>query len=41
MYGGDFFTMPRSEWTGDPLHEAPFDVNRGRGLFEAANAESD
>ncbi|HLM16995.1 MAG TPA: hypothetical protein VK549_04170 [Acidimicrobiia bacterium] len=39
VYGGDFFTMPRAEWTGDPLREGPFDVERVRALFEAANAE--
>jgi predicted metal-dependent enzyme (double-stranded beta helix superfamily) len=39
VYGGDFFTTPRSEWTGDPLREGPFRVDRVLDLFEAANAE--
>ena len=39
VYGGDFFTMPRSEWTGSPLREGAFDVQRVLDLFEASNAE--
>jgi predicted metal-dependent enzyme (double-stranded beta helix superfamily) len=39
VYGGDFFTTQRSEWTGAPLREGPFDIDRVRSLFEAANAE--
>jgi len=39
VYGGDFFTMPRSEWTGNPLREGAFDVQRVLDLFEASNAE--
>jgi len=38
VYGGDFFTMPRSEWTGNPLREGAFDVQRVLDLFEASNA---
>jgi predicted metal-dependent enzyme (double-stranded beta helix superfamily) len=39
VYGGDFFATPRSEWTGEPLREGPFDVDRVLSLFETANAE--
>jgi predicted metal-dependent enzyme (double-stranded beta helix superfamily) len=38
VYGGDFFSVPRSEWTGDPLREGPYDVDRVLALFDAANA---
>jgi predicted metal-dependent enzyme (double-stranded beta helix superfamily) len=38
VYGGDFFTTPRSEWMGDPLEEEPYDVERTLARFEAANA---
>jgi predicted metal-dependent enzyme (double-stranded beta helix superfamily) len=38
VYGGDFFTQPRSEWSGDPYEEEPFDVDRLLEHFEAANA---
>ena len=37
VYGGDFFATARSEWTGDPLREQPYDVNRVLATFEAAN----
>jgi predicted metal-dependent enzyme (double-stranded beta helix superfamily) len=39
VYGGDFFTQPRSEWTGEPPREGPYDVERVRALFDAANTE--
>ena len=39
VYGGDFFATPRSEWTGEPPREHPFDVGRVLSLFEKANAE--
>ncbi|MEY2430654.1 MAG: hypothetical protein QOC92_379 [Acidimicrobiaceae bacterium] len=39
VYGGDFFTTPRSEWMGDPLEEEPYNVERTLARFEAANAE--
>jgi predicted metal-dependent enzyme (double-stranded beta helix superfamily) len=39
VYGGDFFATPRSEWTGEPRREHPFDVERVLSLFEASNAE--
>jgi predicted metal-dependent enzyme (double-stranded beta helix superfamily) len=37
VYGGDFFTTPRSEWTGEPFVEEPYDVERTLARFEAAN----
>jgi len=37
VYGGDFFATPRSEWTGTPLQEHPYDVDRVLAVFEAAN----
>lgn len=33
VYGGDFFTAPRSEWEGDPLRERPSSGERTRELF--------
>jgi len=38
VYGGDFFTQPRSEWRGVPYVEEPYDVERTLAHFEAANA---
>jgi predicted metal-dependent enzyme (double-stranded beta helix superfamily) len=37
VYGGNFFTMQRSEWRGEPYEEHPYDVNRTLAYFEAAN----
>jgi predicted metal-dependent enzyme (double-stranded beta helix superfamily) len=37
VYGGDFFATPRSEWRGEPPTEEPFDVDRLRETFAAAN----
>ncbi len=37
VYGGDFFSIPRSEWHGSPPAEEPYDVERTLALFEAAN----
>jgi predicted metal-dependent enzyme (double-stranded beta helix superfamily) len=37
VYGGDFFTRPRSEWRGDPLTEEPHDVDRLLATFAEAN----
>jgi predicted metal-dependent enzyme (double-stranded beta helix superfamily) len=37
VYGGDFFTKPRSEWRGDPLEEQPHDVGRLLATFAEAN----
>jgi predicted metal-dependent enzyme (double-stranded beta helix superfamily) len=38
IYGGDFFTTARSEWTGTPYEEQPYDVQRTLAYFEEANA---
>jgi predicted metal-dependent enzyme (double-stranded beta helix superfamily) len=38
VYGGNFFTKPRSEWWGDPPTEHPFDVERVKAMFDEANA---
>ena len=40
VYGGDFFTQPRSEFDPETLEEIPYDVERTLALFEAANAEA-
>jgi predicted metal-dependent enzyme (double-stranded beta helix superfamily) len=40
IYGGDFFTQPRSEWSGVPYEEQPYDVERTLAHFEAANVEA-
>ena len=37
IYGGDFFATARSEWTGPPWLEQPYDVERVLAYFEAAN----
>jgi predicted metal-dependent enzyme (double-stranded beta helix superfamily) len=37
VYGGDFFATPRSEWSGTPYTEQPYDVERTLAYFEAAN----
>jgi predicted metal-dependent enzyme (double-stranded beta helix superfamily) len=38
VYGGDFFTGDRSEWTFDTFEERPRDLDGTRRLFEEANA---
>ena len=38
IYGGDFFSVERSEWTGDTLEERPFDIAHARSAFVEANA---
>lgn len=38
VYGGDFFRPGRSEWDAETLREGPYDADRTRALFEAANA---
>jgi len=38
VYGGDFFTMPRSEWDPETLTEGPYDVPKNLQLFKDANA---
>jgi predicted metal-dependent enzyme (double-stranded beta helix superfamily) len=37
VYGGDFFAMPRSEWTADTLEERPYDMERALRTFADAN----
>ena len=37
VYGGDFFDTARSQWSGEPLREQPYDVERVLAVFEAAN----
>ena len=38
VYGGDFFTQPRSEWDPDTFEERPFDVTGALRHFEEQNA---
>ena len=40
IYGGDFFTIERSEWDAETHVEAPYDVAATLANFEAANAEA-
>ncbi len=37
VYGGDFFSAPRSEWDPERLVEQPGDVQRTLQLFEESN----
>lgn len=38
VYGGDFFTVERSEWDVDTHEERPFDMERTRRRFDDADA---
>jgi predicted metal-dependent enzyme (double-stranded beta helix superfamily) len=38
VYGGDFFSVERSEWDPETYEERPRDFERTRQLFEEANA---
>ena len=38
VYGGDFFSVDRSEWDFETYQEHPRDFERTRRLFEEANA---
>ena len=38
VYGGDFFSVPRSEWEFETYEERPRDFERTRRLFEEANS---
>jgi predicted metal-dependent enzyme (double-stranded beta helix superfamily) len=40
IYGGDFFSMERSEWDPETLEERPYDVAATLRFFEEANAEA-
>jgi predicted metal-dependent enzyme (double-stranded beta helix superfamily) len=37
VYGGDFFSVPRSEWDPRTLQEQPFDIDHAREIFAEAN----
>jgi predicted metal-dependent enzyme (double-stranded beta helix superfamily) len=37
VYGGDFFSVPRSEWDPEHLVEEPYDVEKTLALFEESN----
>jgi predicted metal-dependent enzyme (double-stranded beta helix superfamily) len=37
VYGGDFFSVERSEWDSETYEERPRDLERTRRLFEEAN----
>ena len=37
VYGGDFFSVPRSEWDPRTLQEQPFDIEHARQVFAEAN----
>ncbi len=38
VYGGDFFTQPRSQWPADLSEESPHDMEFTRRQFAEANA---
>ncbi|HEU5320119.1 MAG TPA: hypothetical protein VFX28_04905, partial [Methylomirabilota bacterium] len=38
VYGGDFFTVARTEWDPETLQARPFDVEGARRVFAEANA---
>ena len=40
VYGGDFFTIERSEWDPETLEESPYDVERTLREFEEQNARA-
>jgi predicted metal-dependent enzyme (double-stranded beta helix superfamily) len=37
VYGGDFFSVPRSEWDPERLTEQPYDVQKTLQLFDESN----
>jgi predicted metal-dependent enzyme (double-stranded beta helix superfamily) len=37
VYGGDFFSVPRSEWDPRTFLEQPFDIEHAREVFAEAN----
>jgi predicted metal-dependent enzyme (double-stranded beta helix superfamily) len=37
VYGGDFFSVPHSQWDPERLMEEPYDVKRLLALFEESN----
>lgn len=38
VYGGDFFSKPRSEWDPETFKESPYDIERTMKAFEESNA---
>lgn len=40
VYGGDFYSVTRSEWDPETLTERPYDRDNNMRLFEDANAAS-
>ena len=40
VYGGDFFSMERSEWEPESLEERPYDIEKNMRNFELANRYS-
>lgn len=38
IYGGDFFSVERSEWSPDTFEERPYDMAHARAEFAEANA---
>jgi len=41
VYGGDFVNQPRSQWTGENLEEAPYDIEIIRAEFARAEREAE
>ena len=39
VYGGDFFSRPRSEWDPTSLEEKPYDLEKNMARFEENNEE--
>jgi hypothetical protein len=37
VHGGDFFSVPGSEWDPEHLVEAPYNVKNTLALFEESN----
>jgi len=37
IYGGDFFSAPRSDWDPETLEERPYDIARARKVITDAN----
>lgn len=37
IYGGDFFSTPRSDWDPETLEERPYDIARARKVITDAN----
>jgi hypothetical protein len=37
VYGGDFASLPRSNWLGDPPRQVRAEISQTRAMFEEAN----